>query len=159
MKITADPALVPLNRLVGRWATEATHPSLPGVVVHGTAIVEWLEGERFLIVRSRTDHADFPDSISVIGEMERDRVDDGAGLVESHSALHMHYFDSRGVFRVCQTRVTDDAWEWWRSAAGFSQRFIGRFADDGDAIVGQSQLCKDDVNWADDLAITYRRQK
>ena len=64
MKNATD--LKSLNRLVGGWTTEATHPMMPGVVVRGTADVKWLEGERFLIVRARTDHPDFPDSISII---------------------------------------------------------------------------------------------
>ena len=33
-------------KLIGEWTTEATHPEVPGTVVHGTARVEWLEGER-----------------------------------------------------------------------------------------------------------------
>jgi hypothetical protein len=95
---TTDPALQPLNRLVGSWLTEATHPALPGVVVHGTASLEWLEGQRFLILRSRNDHPDFPDAISIIGFTDVDRV--GANVNESRSnsgsRLCMHYFDSRG---------------------------------------------------------------
>jgi hypothetical protein len=58
-----------LGRLVGTWTTAATHPAVPGVVVHGTAVIEWLEGERFLMHRARTDHPDFPDALSVIGHM------------------------------------------------------------------------------------------
>jgi hypothetical protein len=158
--MTADPTLAPLDRLVGTWTTEATHPAMPGVVVHGTAAIEWLEGERFLILRTRTDHPDFPDAISIIGDMEADRVDDGGDPAPpAPSPWRMHYFDSRGVFRVYETRVTGDAWQWWRDAAGFSQRFTGRFADGGDTIVGLSQLRKDDIHWADDLAITYRRRR
>jgi len=61
-----EPELEPLNRLVGTWNTEATHPAVPGIV-HGAVTVEWLEGERFLIHRARTDHPDFPDSISIVG--------------------------------------------------------------------------------------------
>ena len=157
---TIPLALKPLERLVGTWTTEATHPAMPGVVVHGTAVVEWLEGERFLIHRARTDHPDFPDAISIIGDMARDRVDGGgASASRPASSWCMHYFDSRGVFRVYETSVDDEAWRWQRDASGFSQRFIGRFADGGDTIVGRSQLCEDDVHWADDLAITYRRQK
>jgi hypothetical protein len=161
MKMTADPALEPLNRLVGRWTTEATHPAIPGVVVHGTAIIEWLEGERFLIYRARTDHPDFPDSLSIIGRMEHDRVDSANGEVPAanESPLRMHYFDSRGVFRVYETSVAAASWRLWRDAAGFSQRFTGRSSDGGDTIVGRWELRRDDVHWADDLAITYRRQK
>lgn len=160
-----DPALAPLARLVGTWATEATHPALPGVVVRGTAVVEWLEGGRFLLHRARTDHPDFPDALSVIGDMGRDRVDgaeggpgDGAAADAGGPRLRMHYFDSRGVCRINETTVDDAAWRWWRDAPGFSQRFTGEFADGGDTIVGRSQLCRDGVHWADDLQITYRRR-
>jgi hypothetical protein len=69
----------------------------------------------------------------------------------------MHYFDSRGVFRVYEVNVDSEAWRLWRNAPGFSQRFTGSFADGGDTIAGRWQLCEDDVNWNDDLQIVYRR--
>jgi hypothetical protein len=160
--MTNEPALKPLNQLVGVWTTEATHPAFPGGVVHGTAIIEWLEGERFLIHRSRTDHPDFPDAISIIGFTDRDRVDnqpntDPAASGATH--LSMHYFDSRGVFRVYQVSMDEDSWRIWRDARGFSQRFTGTFAHGGNTIVGRWQLCQDDVHWNDDLQITYRRRE
>jgi hypothetical protein len=142
-----------LERLVGSWTTEATHPALPGVVVKGTAVVEWLEGKRFLIIRSSNDHPEFPDAIAILGVMEHDRAE---GASEP-GAMRMHYYDSRGVFRVYETSIDASAWRWWREAPGFSQRFVGTFVDG--AIDGRSQLCEDDVNWRDDLAITYRRSK
>ena len=132
-----------LNAFVGQWATEATHPSVPGTVVHGQSVYEWLEGERFLINRARNDHPDFPDSISVIG------------LVEERIA--MYYFDSRGVHRVYEMSVSEDAWRIWRDEPGFSQRFEGTFAEDGNTLSGVWQLARDDATWADDLEITYRR--
>jgi hypothetical protein len=46
------------RRLVGAWTTEATHPEVPGTTVSGSAEVQWLEGERFLIFRA---HKDYPD--------------------------------------------------------------------------------------------------
>src|SRR5688500_13834897 len=98
-----DPILEPLNHLVGTWTTEASHPAMPGVVVHGTVTVEWLEGERFLLHRAITDHPDFPDSISIIGVTGSDRVDpsqDAVPPAAGDSELRMHYYDSRGVFRV-----------------------------------------------------------
>ena len=39
-----DSELEQLDRLVGTWTTAATHPAMPGVVVRGTATIEWLEG-------------------------------------------------------------------------------------------------------------------
>ena len=155
-----DPILTRLGRLVGRWTTEATHPSMPGVVVHGTATIEWLEGERFLTIRARVDHPDFPDSLSVIGNFEHDRVDGATRSVpeEATTSLRMHYFDSRGVFRLLEASIDDAAWRLSRLAPGFSQRFTGTFTDGGNTIVGLWELCEDDVHWANDLAITYRRE-
>jgi hypothetical protein len=157
MALTSEPALKPLNRLVGSWTTEATHPALPGVIVRGSADIEWLEGERFLIQRARNDHPQFPDSISIIGFTRLDRVGPGAAAPSDHR-LTMHYYDSRGVFRECEASVDDRAWRIVRITKGFSQRFTGTFADGGATIVGVWQLCEDEINWNDDLKITYRRR-
>jgi hypothetical protein len=158
--LSSTPQLALLNRLLGSWTTEATHPEMPGVVVHGTATMEWLEGEKFLITRSRTDHPAFPDGITIIGDTRQDRADgDVASSDSADSPMTMQYFDSRGVFRVFDVHMDDDAWRFWRYAPGFSQRFTGTFADNGNTIVGQSQLRRDDVAWVDDLHITYRRQR
>lgn len=159
---TNEPALKALNQLVGNWTTEATHPAFPGSVLHGTAVIEWLDGERFLIYRSHTDHRDVPDAISIIGFTDRDRVGNAPNTDSAASGtphLSMHYFDSRGVFRVFDVSMDDDSWRIWRDARGFSQRFTGKFADGGNAIVGRWQLCRDDVHWNDDLQITYRRRE
>jgi hypothetical protein len=69
---------------------------LPGTVVHGEATFEWFEGERFLIWRERADHPDFPDAIVIIGWTDGPQA---------------HSFDSRGVYRIMETRITDEAWE------------------------------------------------
>jgi hypothetical protein len=131
------------NALVGEWATEATHPAYPELVVHGEASFEWLEGEQFLIQRSRNEHPDFPDSISVIGPVDE--------------RIAMYYFDSRGVHRVYETSFSDGVWRLWRDAPGFSQRFRGEFAEDGNTVTGLFELSRDDSTWDDDLEITYRR--
>jgi hypothetical protein len=155
-----DSALKQLDRLVGTWTTEATHPAMPGVVVHGNATIEWLEGRQFLVIRAVTDHPKFPDSLAVIGHTAADRVDEETGgrPVDSSSPMTMHYFDSRGVFRKYETSIDEKAWRWTRIVSGFSQRFTGTFADGGATIVGQSELREDDSNWKGDLSITYRRR-
>jgi hypothetical protein len=160
--VTPHPQVKLLDRLVGTWTTEATHPDVPGVVVHGTTTMEWLDGKQFLIVRSDTDHPQFPGAICVIGDTEQDRVADGGGTAppgDANRPLRMHYFDTRGVYRLNDASIDETAWKWWREAAGFSQRFTGTFADGGSTIVGQSQLRRDDVTWKDDLKITYRRKE
>lgn len=150
----------PLSRLVGTWSTEATHSALPGVLVHGTAHIEWLEGERFLIHRARTDHPDFPDSISIIGATGQDRVGEPAENqpAAADPRLSMHYYDSRGVYRVYLVDMDATAWRIRRNAPGFSQRFTGTFSDDGNVIAGLWEMCEDDVHWKDDLRISYHRQ-
>jgi hypothetical protein len=141
------------RRLVGRWTTEATHPVVPGTVVAGSGEVEWLEGERFLIIRSRSDHPDFPDAISILGDTD---------------GLHMHYFDSRGVHRIYELTVTEDGWETAmdrHSSAGsfasgdapFSQRMTYSFEDEDRTMSLKVKVSQDDVNWDDDLEVTYRR--
>lgn len=134
-------ALDALAVVVGAWVTELEHPSFDGPV-RGRAELEWLEGERFLLQRSRAEHPKVPDSIAVIGVME-----DGE--------LAMHYFDSRGVQRVYGVAVDGDEWRMWRDAPGFSQRFSGTIG--AAEIAGQWQLSQDGETWADDLEITYRR--
>ncbi len=71
----------------------------------------------------------------------------------------MHYFDSRGVFRVYEVSIDEVSWRLWRDAPRFSQRFTGTLADGRETIVGRWQLCRDDRHWDDDLEITYRRRE
>jgi hypothetical protein len=137
-------SLEPFNALVGAWTIEASHPSFPSTLVGGRADFEWLEGERFLLQRSRLDHPAFPDSLIVFG------ADD--------DELSMHYFDSRGVHRVYGVSFGDGVWRMWRDAPGFSQRFTGTFDDAGETIAGLWKLSVDGTTWDDDLQITFRRK-
>jgi hypothetical protein len=143
----ANASLQALSTAVGEWTTEATHPMLPSTVAHGRSTFEWLEGERFLIARARSDHPDFPDSISIIGDT---------------GGLRMHYFDSRGVARIYELTLDGRVWTFGRTAPDFSplnfkQRLTWTFSDDGRTIRGTSRICEDDKTWEDDLQITYRR--
>lgn len=140
---TQHPGLQGWQRLVGTWATEATHPALPGIVVTGLATFEWLEDQRFLIWRSHYDHPEIPDAITV------------TGIIDGKPS--MHYFDPRGVHRVFAAGITAGTWRFWNDTPGFSQRFTGVLSEDGDRIAGQGQLSRDGARWEDDLAITYRR--
>ena len=142
-----NPYIQELEALVGEWDTEATHRMLPSTVVRGHSAFEWLEGEKFLIVRSRVEHPDFPDSISVIGDTE---------------GLCMHYFDSRGVARTYQMSLARSEWKLLRdrpdlSPLDFSQRFSGTLSSDGNTITGLWEMSKDGATWENDLWITYRR--
>jgi hypothetical protein len=135
--------LEPLEALVGTWTTEATHRMYPSMVVRGRSTFEWLEGKRFLIQRSVTDHPEFPDAMAVFGVTDEQ--------------LSMHYFDSRGVYRVYAVSLSEGTLRFARDAPGFSQRFTGTFSDDGNTITGLAELSQDGSTWDADLAITYRR--
>lgn len=150
--------LQPLDRLVGTWSSESTHPALPGVVP-GTLTAEWLEGGHFLIIRTCNEHPDIPDAVSILGITDIDRGGDPPdAATEDGSQLSMHYFDSRGFCRVFEALVDAEAWRLWRNAPGFCQTFVGEFTDGGDTVLGLWRLCEDGANWRDDLAVVYRRQ-
>jgi hypothetical protein len=100
------PGLEPFEALIGKWATEATHPMMEGVVVPGTMSLEWLEGGHYLVQRIRNDHEAFPDAICVTGAPEG-----GDGLV-------MEYFDSRGVRRTYGIGLEDGVLRMWRDDPG-----------------------------------------
>ena len=138
-----DPALQPFGALIGSWSTEATHPAFEGAVP-GAMTFEWLEGGRFLIQRSRNEHEQFPDAISVIGAPEN-----GEGLV-------MEYFDSRGVRRTYGISLEDGVLRIWRDDPAFAQRFEARLGDD--AFEGLWQLARTPGDWRDDLRVVYRRR-
>jgi hypothetical protein len=133
------------QRLIGRWATEGAHPMLPGEPIRGTSTFEWLDGQRFVIWRSHSEHPQIPDAMTIIG------VTDGQ--------LSMHYFDSRGVYRVYTATLDQDTWRYWRDAPApdFSQRFTGTFSGDGNTITGRGQLSQDGNTWEGDLDLNYQR--
>jgi hypothetical protein len=159
--MTRDEHLAELDKLAGSWDSEATHPAMPGLTVRGVSTFEWLDGHRFLIYRVQTDHPKFPDAISVIGYVDNGHVDEASGEIPSDvgtSTMRMHYFDTRGVFRDYAISIDGNTWKIWRDDAAFAQRFTGTISDDGNTIEGLWQLCRDQVNWQDDLKIIYRRR-
>ena len=127
---------------------------MPGVVITGSSAFEWLDGDQFVIFRSHYDHPDFPDAVSIIGDTE---------------GFHMHYFDSRGVYRLFELTIVDDGWAiaMGRNSSPdsfaspdkpFAQRMTYSFEQGDQRMSGNGQLSYDDVNWDDDLAITYHRR-
>lgn len=140
-----SPVLERLVVLVGDWNVEAAHPFDPSVVVHGTTTFAWTEGESFLVQRSRVDHDDFPDGVSIIGG------DDTTGR------YGMCYSDSRGVYRLYEMSLDGGVWMLWREAPGFSQRFTGMFSSDGRTIAGAWERSGDGVTWEHDFDLSYTR--
>lgn len=140
-----NPALEPLSVLVGEWDTVGTHPLLPNTTLHGHASFAWLEGGAFLMMHSDIEEPGIPSAIAIFGS------DDAS------EAYFMLYFDERDVSRKYEATLRDNVWTLWRNMPGFSQRFTGTFADNGDTIIGVWELSEDDSSWKRDLELTYKR--
>jgi len=146
-QIARHPDLDSMDALIGEWSTNMTHPASPSLEVSGSSTFEWLAGGHFLIGRSSTDHADFPDGLTVTG----------ADADVDADTLAVHYYDSRGVQRTYRSsRIDDGVWRMWRDDPDFPQRFTGTFSEDGNTITGMWES-RDGERWDDDLEITYRR--
>lgn len=133
--------------MIGTWDTVGTHSMMPGTTLHGRTSFDWLEGCAFLIVRSEIDEPGIPTGIAIIGS------DD------AKAELVMLYFDERGVSRMYEVSFRDNVLKWWRDAPGFSQRFTGTLTDNGETIVGVSELSRDGSTWERDLELTYARSR
>ena len=158
-------ALERLGVFTGQWALEASFPGdapaaaqdphgmrQPGGETGSGAHCEfeWALDGRFLMQRTEVRFPGAPDSLAIIS------FDQGT------DAYTQHYFDSRGVTRLYAMSFADGTWELLRdspdfSPLDFSQRFTGRFSDDGDAIQGTWQKSFDGSNWEHDFNLTYRR--
>jgi hypothetical protein len=142
-----NPRLAAFTPLVGVWTTVGRHSMMPGVALHGRTAFEWHEGGAFLLVRTEIEEPGIPSGIALIGS------DDDA------EALTMLYFDERAVARRYEVTMGEGVLRWWRTAPGFSQRFVLTVAPGGDTLHGVSALSKDDATWEQDLELSYTRVK
>jgi len=144
------PAPEDLEALIGEWSVEPVAPWASPADARGRAVFAWLPGGRFIVQRWETPVPAAPDGIAIIG------VHEGA------DACLQHYFDSRGVARIYEMDLRDGVWTLSRttpdfSPLEFSQRFTGRFADDGRTIDGAWELSHDGARWEHDFRLIYRR--
>ena len=142
-----NPALEPFSLLIGNWNTTGTHRLIPDTILHGRASFEWLENGAFLIWRSEIDEPGIPSGLAIFGS------DDAT------EAYFMLYFDERGVSRKYEATLHNNVWKFWRNAPGFSQRFTGTIGENGNTIIGVSELSEDGSTWQRDLELTYTRLK
>lgn len=140
-----NPALQPLEKLIGKWQTVGTHPYVPGTVFHGQASFEWMEGGAFIIMHSQVEEEGIPSGIAILGS------DDDTG------EFFMLYFDERKVSRKYDLSFQDNTLKWWRNTPAFSQRNTLTFTDDGNTITGKGEMCRDGKEWEGDLEQTFTR--
>jgi hypothetical protein len=134
-----------LEPLVGAWTTEVRLPPGGGEPVRGGTTFEWLEGGGYLVQRTVMDDPIFPRGVMVIGPAAG-----GDRIVQ-------HYFDSRGVARIYDIRLTDGVLTLWRDDDDFAQRYTGRISADGRTIEGAWEICDDGETWRHDFDLTYTK--
>ena len=139
-----------LDELIGEWSMEAVFPGAPPSDARGRVAFEWMSGDKFVIQRWEIPIPEAPDGVAIIG------YDDG------RQTLLQHYFDSRGVARVYEMTREGGIWTLSRtkpdfSPLSFSQRFTGRFSDDGMRIEGTWETSDDGADWAHDFDLIYAR--
>lgn len=143
--LTRNPKIKRFSTLIGEWNTIRTHSLLSRTIFYGHVSFESIEDRAFLLRHSKVEEQGIRSDIAVFG------CDDSSEVVS------MLYFDERGVSRIYQNSLSGKIWKSWRNSPGFSQRFTGTFADEGNTITGIWELSKDGSNWARDLEQTYSR--
>jgi hypothetical protein len=143
---TNNPALKPLEFLLGEWRTTGSHPERAGKVLNGSTSFSWHEGGAFLIMRTQVDEPGFPDGVAVIGS------DNVVGT------LTMMYFDERGISRAYDVMVGNRTVTWRRDDQKLSQSNTIMAEDDGDTLVGKGRISQNGGAWSDDLSQTFHRR-
>jgi hypothetical protein len=141
--IRPNPALKPLEALIGEWKTTGSHPYFPDADLHGRVVFEWIEGGAFLLMRSEIDHPKFPDGVAIFGS------DDEAG------AYYQIYFDERSISRKYDVTITGNQIKWWRDDAHFSQRFTMMI--EKDQLTTSGEMSRDGGDWERDLSLIYKK--
>jgi hypothetical protein len=67
------------------------------------------------------------------------------------------YTDDRDVQRIYEMSLEDGVWKLWRDGEPFSQRFKGKFSEDGKTIAGRWETSEDGRTWQTDFDLTYTR--
>lgn len=139
-----------LEPLVGEWRIEMLLPGVELPDVDARVTFEWRGDKAFVLERWTVPVPEAPDGLAVI------RWDEGRGT------FLQHYFDERGVARVYEMTLGEGVWTLERtkpdfSDFAFSQRFTGRFSEDGDRIDGTFEIAHDHETWEKDFDIVYLR--
>ena len=144
-----NPALKHLEVLVGDWEMELSDASFlprPSDTAKGLISFQWVQDGAFLLMRMGDQP---PGPLAAMWLISRD---------ESTPDYTVLYYDNRGVSRVYEMSFADGVWKIWREAPGFSQRFDGRFSDDGNTVTASWEKSLDGTKWEHDFNVTYTRR-
>lgn len=139
---THNPALQPLEFLVGEWQMELSNAAFlphPSDTVRGQVSFEWLENGAFLCLR--------------MGGNARWLINRD----DSRADYSVFYYDARSVSRIYEMSFADGVWKMWREAPGFSQRYEGAVSNDGKTITAHWEKSFDGSTWEHDFDVTYTK--
>lgn len=136
-----------LEPFIGQWRMAADFEKNPDAPPLGLTSFEWLVGEHFLVQRWEIEHPEAPDGMAIIA------------FDAPEDTYLQHYFDSRGIARTYYMEYSSGVWVLERIALepDFSQRFTGRFSEDGNVIAGTWDISNDGSTWTKDFELTYFR--
>jgi hypothetical protein len=144
-----NPALKPLEVLVGEWEMELSNASfLPGPsgTAKGPVSFEWVQDGAFLLMRMGDKPPSPAAALWLIG---RD---------ESAPSYTVLYYDSRSVSRVYEMSFSESVWKIWREAPGFWQRYEGTVSKNGKTITAHWEKSFDGgTTWEHDFDVKYTK--
>jgi|SRR5579859_181187 len=143
-----NPALKPLEALVGEWEMEISNASFlprPSDTVKGLVSFAWIQDGAFLLMRMGDKPPGPPAALWLIS---RD---------ESAPGYTVFYYDSRSVSRVYEMSFSEGVWKMWRNAPGFCQRYEGTVSKEGKTIAAHWEKSVDGTRWEHDFDITYMK--
>ena len=143
-----NPALKPLEGLVGEWEMELSNASfLPrqSDTVKGLVSFEWVQDGAFLLMRMGDKPPSPPAALWLISQDE------------SPPNYTVFYYDSRSVSRVYEMSFSQGVWKMWRNAPGFCQRYEGTVNKNGKTISARWEKSGDGTTWEHDFVVTYTK--
>ena len=144
----SNPALKPLEVLVGEWEMKLSNASfLPhsSDTVKGLVSFGWVQDGAFLIMRLGDKP---PGPLAALWLISRD---------ESTPNYTVLYYDSRSVSRVYEMSFSEGVWKMWRNAPGFCQRYEGSVSENGKTISARWEKSGDGATWEHDFDVTYTK--
>lgn len=141
-----NPTLDALAFLIGNWSTTGRHPAVPGEDLPGLTSFAWGEGGAFVVMRSQTDHDDFPDGVAIFAS------DNVLGTIT------MCWFDQRGISRLCPVTVGERWVAWHHDDPAFLQRVTITADPSGRSMVSKGEMARGGGTWGDDLSQVFVRR-
>lgn len=146
---TRKDAMKPLDVFIGEWRLRLGSSIPPPDGGSARSSFDWFFDGQFLGQMTEIPDPNAPDALCIVAYDPKT------------DAYTQHYFDSRGVVRLYAMTFRDGIWTLVRDTPDFtpldfSQRFTGKFSEDGYTIFGTWEI-DEGSGWRKDFDLTYSR--